>query len=162
MVEIIPRNESEVGTSVSSPGIIVQNSLPEIHNLKFVDKVYPTNKNIELVWDFFDYDIIARGDLDNSNQSDKTQVSVFRRNSSSESFEKIYVFNDQDNNLQEIFYEDDYTNKISVDIIEQKLIILSDILIVGQQFYVEILPYDIIDNGAKETTSIITVSSSVN
>ena len=106
---------------------------------------------------------MARGDLDSSNQSDKTQVSVYRRNSASESFEKVYVYNDQDNSLQEKFYEDDYINKISVDIIEQKLIILSDILIVGQSWYVEVLGNDTIDNSSqKETTSIITVSSSVN
>ncbi len=145
---------------VQSPGIVVQNAIPEIHNLKFSDSVYSQSKDLVITYDFWDFEIVALTDL--SGQSEQTILKWYRKNYTGGEFELVYSANlDGNNTLQETFDDENFYNeKIITDFVEHKSTILSSALNVGQQYYAELKPFDGIDEGSISTTKTVIITSS--
>ena len=161
--QIIPATELSEGLLVQSPGIVVNNALPTITNLIFnkgsgSSNVFPEDKDITLDWTWFDFESIALNDIDVSSSFDQSSIIAYRKNSNSEEFEKVYSHNDQDNSLQETFYQSDYENKIITDLDNKKLTILSDILHPLQTWKFTLIPNDSIDNNTAINSKEIFIS----
>lgn len=165
--QITPRTSNNVGETLIVPSgdpIVVQNALPRIYNLNFVQTVFKVNRNIILTWNFYDFEIIALKDVDATNQRDLTTVEIYRKNSGSNTeFEKVYIYNNHNTSpiTKEFFYESEYEGKIVTEFSSSSssVTISSDILTIGQQWYAVIIPNDSIDMGTSESTKIITIVS---
>ena len=165
--QIIPATELSEGVLVQSPGIVVNNALPTITDLIFnkdsgSSNVFPEDKDITLNWTWFDFEELALGDIDISSSFDQSSIIVYRKNSNSEEFEKVYNFNDQDSSLQEVFYQLDYENKIITDLVNKKITVLSDILHSLQTWKFTLIPNDSIDSNTAVNSKEISISAKQN
>ncbi len=162
--QVIPATEISEGTLVQSPGIVVNNALPTITNLIFnkdsgSSNVFPEDKDITLNWTWFDFESVALNDIDTSSSFDQSSIIAYRKNSNNEEFEKVYNFNDQDSSLQEVFYENSYSGKIIVDIVNKKITVLSDILHPFQTWKFTLIPNDSIDDNTAVNSKEIFISA---
>ena len=123
--------------------------------------MYSQNKDLVISYDFWDFEIVALGDIDQSGQSEQTILKWYRKNYTEGEFELIYSANlDGSNNLQETFNDSFYNGKIVTDFVEHRSTILSIALNVGQQYYAELTPFDGIDEGSVSITKTVTITSS--
>ena len=162
-VQVTPRTATTVGSSVTSETIAVQNSLPVINSLDFSSTRFQEKTDMFLNWVFFDFEVTLINDVDESFQKDQTMVRWYRKNSGSES-ELVYAYNDQDNDGKEIFYETSYTGYIKTGFTPgvSTSIVSGDILVVGQEWYAMVTPYDTIDNGIVVRSETKTITARTN
>jgi hypothetical protein len=165
-VEVIPKSGDQVGEAIRSPVVVVQNALPEVGNVAYVNSVYRENNNIILTWDFFDYEIMFLKDIDSTNQFDQTSVKWYRKKAGETVWpeDPVYIYNDIDNSLREVFNEEDYRGHFTTSLpssngVGGSSIIDNSIIHVGQQWYAEIIPHDSVDAGSIYTTPVITITS---
>ena len=163
-VQVVPQTGSTTGDLVTSPTITVQNSIPQVTDLVFITNVFVPTNDIIMQWTFFDFEIIALTDVDETFQEDKSMVKWYRKKSGDNSFTLAYTFNDMDDNLLEKFNIAEYKGFISTNItVDTKNITISkDILVAGQEWYCTITPYDTIDYGTAVTSETILITSSTN
>ena len=161
-VQITPKTGGATGDLVISPAIIVQNSLPQVFDLEFLTNVFVPTNDIILSWQFFDFEIISISDLDETFQFDQSEIKLFRKNPGDFDFTEVYSFNDQNNNMLEVFHVEEYRGFITTNIANTNITVGKDILFVGQQYYFVITPFDSIDQGESKSSSVITITSATN
>jgi hypothetical protein len=169
-VQVIPKSGDQVGDAIISDPVEVQNSLPQVGNVKFTSSVYPENRNIVLGWDFYDYEIMQATDIDETGQHDETEVRWFRKSLGNANFpdNPVYVYNNHDEGVRETYDTDnasEYVGHITTSLIvgvdeSRTSIIDSGILSSGQQWYAEIIPHDSLEPGVMFTTPVITITAS--
>ena len=160
-VQIIPQTGASVGESVTSPPITVQNDIPSVFNLFYLTTVFVPSNPIILLWELFDWEILAGSDVDETFQEDQTMVKVYRQNQGDADFSLVYVFNDIDNSLLEKFFVKSYTGFITttINIESRSLTISKDIIVEGQKWYISLTPYDTIDQGLPALSDVVTITS---
>ncbi len=163
-VEVIPKTDNTTGEIVTSPVVVVQNAIPRVFDLSFVNSVFTPNNDVNLVWDYFDFEGISIRDIDSSGQFDQSEIQWYRQNAGDPTFTKVYSFNDLENNLQEVFFEEAYRGNITTNISfdSRSSIISSNILQEGQKWKAIIIPYDSIDPGEQVESEEITITSATN
>ncbi len=161
--QIVPKTANKTGEPVTTPVVVVQNALPRIYNVSYVNTVFSENRDVVLTWDFFDFEINAIGDIDETGQFDQTEIKWYRKNSgSNQEFELVYIYNDHDSNLQEVFNVEDYRGNITTNLGTHTSTISNYIIYTGQQWYAEIIPHDSIDYGPIVISKTITITSYIN
>jgi hypothetical protein len=161
-VQVIPKTSSTDGALVTSPAIIVQNAIPTVFDLTYLTNVFVPTNDIILDYEFFDFEVIALGDVDETLQEDQTMVRWYRKNPGDNNFTLVYGFNDVDNGLQETFYVEEYRGFITTNIAETNTTVSKDILFENQKFYCVITPFDTIDYGTPVSSETVTITSSTN
>ncbi len=167
-VQVIPKTPSTTGDLVQSLDVIVNNSIPSIDGLSFVENVFATINNITLNWQFSDFEIQLLSDVDETFQEDKSMVQWYRKTGVGGSFELVYVFNDFDNNLLETFHEIAYEGKITTSLpnansgLSPTSIVDKSLLVEGQQWYCTLVPFDTIDQGESISSDTVLITSAVN
>ena len=159
-VQITPKTGDISGEAVTSPVVVVQNALPQVYNVDYVSTSYSENRDVVLAWDFFDFEIDAIGDIDETSQFDQTGVKWYRKNpGTGNEFELAYSYNDQDASLQEVFNVEAYRGNITTNLGTHTSTISSGIIFVGQEWYAIVTPHDSIDAGEAVTSATITITS---
>lgn len=163
-VQVIPQTDSSIGATVTAPTVVVQNGLPRVSDLEFVSSAHPDNQDIVAIWIFKDFEIQQIQDIDETGQFDQTGVKWYRKNPGESDFTLVYSYNDIDDNLREIFFEEVYRDNIStrLAIDGTSSTVSKNILIENQQWYVSVTPNDTIDTGAPIQSEIVTITASTN
>jgi len=160
--QVVPQTGGSVGEPVTTPVITVKNALPRVFDVQYVTSNHDEHTDIIVTWSFFDFEIDAIGDLDESGQVDQTEVHWYRRNPGDTEFTLVYSYNDHNNNLQEIFYEEDYRGNITTNIGNHVTIVNDDIIAADQEWFVTFIPHDKYDSGVPVSSEIITITSATN
>ncbi len=160
-VEVVPKTGSTTGDLVTSSTIIVQNSIPKIFNLEFITNVFVTSNDILLDFEFWDFDVIALGDIDITLQENKSLLQWYRKNPLDNNFTLVYTFNDVDT-LQEIFHVEEYRGFITTNMAGTNTTVSKNILIQNQQWHCKITPFDTIDYGIPVQSETIIITSGTN
>jgi len=162
-VKVTPSTLTAKGEPIITAPIVVKNSLPVAYNVEFANGNTNSESNdLEAVWDWFDHEVIALSQNDNSSQKDVSTVSWFKKTQSDDSFIEIYRYNDQQKNLAETFIDSFYIGKIQTSLVERNSKILSSALGVGVQYQFSITPNDSIDNGIAVAIGPVTITSGSN
>jgi len=156
---IIPRSENISGESISTPSYVVQNSYPVVGNIELRPEEPNTNQNLILSWDFFDFEIMALHDSENSIQSNRTSVQWWRR-LAGEEWEKIY---DNADDLGDIYVVQGYENMIDINNVRDNhnsfSVLDHDATRVGEQWKAIVVPNDSIDDGEPSESNIVNIRS---
>jgi len=158
VVTVTPMTFNSVGELVNSEEVLVHNSLPKIYDVKYVTTVFKENNDIILSYKEFDFEIDAIGDADITSQEFKNQIQWYRKLAGENSFELVYSYNDQNKNLQETFYEEDYRGFISSNAGLRTTTVKNSILHLSQQWYCTVTGFDTIDYGEPVSSSVITIT----
>jgi len=161
-VSIIPRTVNSTGEIVISPSVVVQNALPKIYDVEYVTTGFGEDNDIVLTYQWFDFEVNAIGDIDETSQEQQDMIQWYRKNPGDSNFTLVYSFNDQDSGLQEVFYVEEYRGFISSNIGFNTSTVGKDIIFAGQQWYCILTPFDTIDNGYPVASETITITSSTN
>lgn len=158
-VQVIPKTGGVSGDAVTSSVKVVQNALPVVYDLYYATTSHQEDRDVVLAWSFFDFEIDAIGDIDETGQFDQSNVKWYVKLPGESNFELVYSYNDQEANLQEVFNVEVYRGSITTNIRNHTTTISNNILYVGQEWYAVVTPHDSIDAGTAVTSTTITIAS---
>ena len=162
-VQVIPRSGDQIGDTITSPNVLVENALPVVGLVDYVRTVHSEGNSIILAWKFFDFEINLGADIDETGQFDRTSVKWYRKNSGETIWptDPVYIYNDIDRNWQETFNNvTNITTSLTPNAEGSKTSIVDGSVVkLGQQWYAEVLPNDSLEFGETVTTSIITITA---
>lgn len=161
---ITPRTGTTVGETITVANKTVSNALPEIENLAWLSTSFPEQTTITLAWNFWDYEVFALKDVDETQQSDQSTVEVYRKNPNQD-FEKVYTYNDHSitptvrETVSGGYSGQPFSVSFGAD--TSSLTIDGSILkVIGQQWYVRVIPHDSIEYGTAVQSTTITITAS--
>lgn len=141
-VKIIPNTGSAVGDAVSSTTYTVENAIPEVTNVTILPTTVTQFSSMTVTWDFADFDIDV---LQDATQEESSEVKWYLKTPPA------------DANQSTIFREvtdPDLLDFITTDITSHTSVVDPAILSPDQQWYAEITPNDLIDDGIPVRSSI--------
>jgi hypothetical protein len=167
-VEVTPRSGDQVGTTIRSQPVSIENGLPQVGNVSFAGgNVHTENNNLVLGWDFYDYEILLFSAVDDTTQHDETEVRWYRKREGENDWpdDPVYVYNNHDEDVRETYSDDvtpDYVGHITTSLtvsenVARTSIVDHNILSSGQQWYAEVIPHDSVEPGVSHKTTPITI-----